>query len=180
MKKSVFAAGLLLIVIFLSILVLQKEPNNYPGSIVFPTPTTLGATAKAGSNSLYPNTALTPGEVFPNITKDQVCTSGYSATVRNVSINTKKQVFAEYGISYPQPQGSYEVDHFISLELGGNNSLNNLWPEPSEPVPGFHQKDIVENFLHKQVCDGIITLTEAQNEIKTDWYKVYLNMNIVN
>ncbi len=96
--------------------------------------------------------------------------------MRNVPVEEKRQVYAEYGIQYPQPQGSYEVDHFISLELGGSNDLTNLWPEPSDPKPGFHEKDAVENYLHVQVCNGQITLQVAQQEISTDWYAVYLKI----
>jgi len=131
---------------------------------------------KSGSSSLYPNSSLTPGDTF-KVTAAQVCVSGYSSSVRNVSETEKKQVYAEYGLSFPQPPGAYEADHFISLELGGDNDIKNLWPEPANPTPGFHQKDVVENYLHSEVCSGKISLAEAQNEIKTDWYKVYLSMS---
>ena len=90
--------------------------------------------------------------------------------------NEKKQVYEEYNVSYPEPQGSYEVDHFISLELGGSNDIKNLWPEPASPIPGFHEKDKVENYLHEQVCNNSMTLQEAQREISTDWYAVYLKI----
>jgi hypothetical protein len=61
----------------------------------------------------------------------------------------------------------------ISLELGGSNDISNLWPEAADPTPGFHQKDQVENYLHKQVCDGKLSLKQAQQEIATDWLQVY-------
>jgi hypothetical protein len=133
------------------------------------------ASVKTGDATLYPNPELTPGDI---LTKDtaKVCASGYSSTVRNVPSTLKKQIYAEYGVSYPQPEGSYEVDHFISLELGGSNAAANLWPEPAAPVPGFHQKDMVENYLHSQVCKGAITLTDAQKQIANDWYAVYLQI----
>jgi len=67
----------------------------------------------------------------------------------------------------------YEVDHFIPLELGGSNDIKNLWLEPAEPKPGFHEKDIVENCLHYQVCFGNESLQKAQEEIRSDWYSVY-------
>ena len=70
----------------------------------------------------------------------------------------------------------YEVDHLISLELGGSNEIANLWPEAASPTPGFHQKDQVENYLHDQVCSGAISLREAQNEIATNWLAVYNRM----
>jgi hypothetical protein len=50
----------------------------------------------------------------------------------------------------------------------------NLWPQPYTQHPGAHEKDWLENRLHKEVCNGDITLEGAQEEIKTDWYAAYL------
>lgn len=119
-----------------------------------------------------PDKGCTPGAVISGVTKDQVCTSGWAKSVRNVTSGEKDQVFSEYGIISYQ-SGEYEVDHLISLELGGSNDLANLWPESSEPKPGFHEKDRVENYLHNQVCNGAITLQEAQQKISTNWLEVY-------
>jgi hypothetical protein len=117
----------------------------------------------------------TPGAIFPNATKAQICTSGYSSSVRNVPYSEKQQVYAEYGI-FHHSSGQYEVDHLISLELGGSNDISNLWPEAAYPKPGFHQKDSVENYLHDQMCSGAISLKDAQNEIATNWLGVYNHM----
>jgi len=62
------------------------------------------------------------------------------------------------------------VDHFIPLEIGGSNDITNLWLEPASPTPGFHQKDQFENFEHDQVCDGAISVAEAQSRMTSDWY----------
>lgn len=142
----------------------QLQPTELP--IVY--------TVHRGVASLYPNGSLTPGAILP-VTKQQVCQPDYTSSVRDVTDTTKNEVFAEYGITY-HPAGAYEIDHFVSLELGGSNDITNLWPEPALPVPGFHQKDLVEDYLHKQVCSGRITLQQAQQEISTDWYAVYLQM----
>ena len=130
--------------------------------------------AHVGPASLYPDPSLTPGEAFPDVTAAQVCVPGYSAGVRSVSTAEKAQVYARYGI--PWVTGQDEVDHFISLELGGDNALTNLWPEPYLPVPGAHQKDTVENYLHAQVCKGAMTLRQAQQAITGDWYAVYVKI----
>jgi hypothetical protein len=113
----------------------------------------------------------TPGAVF-NVTAAQICVSGYSQSVRDVSESTKNQVYASYGITAHAP-GQYEVDHFIPLELGGSNDITNLFPEAAEPKPGFHEKDKVENYLHDQVCSGKIILQQGQEMIRQDWVKVY-------
>jgi hypothetical protein len=122
-----------------------------------------------------PDSACTPGAIFTNATKDIICKSGYSRSVRNVPTSEKDQVYAEYGITH-HSAGQYEVDHLVSLELGGSNDIANLWPEAASPKPGFHEKDQVENYLHDQVCSGAISLKEAQIEIATNWLAVYNRM----
>ena len=113
--------------------------------------------------------SLTPGAVLTT-DASTICTPGYASSVRDVSTATKKEVYAEYGVSYPQPLGAYEVDHFIPLEIGGSNDIRNLWLEPATPTPGFHQKDQFENFEHGQVCNGTISAAEAQSRMASDWY----------
>lgn len=121
-----------------------------------------------------PDSACTPGAVL-NATVSQICQSGYASSVRNVPTSEKNQVYAEYGISH-HATGDFEVDHLISLELGGSNDIANLWPEAALPKPGFHEKDKVENYLHDQVCSGAISLSNAQHEIATNWLAVYQRM----
>jgi hypothetical protein len=124
------------------------------------------------TSGAFPDPACTPGDVFPNVTKDQVCTPGYSSSVRDVPESEKNQVYAEYGIA-SHATGEYEVDHLVSLELGGSNDISNLFPEAASPKPGFHEKDQVENTLHDEVCNGTLTLAEAQLEIATNWLAAY-------
>ena len=38
---------------------------------------------------------------------------------------------------------------------------------------GAKSKDAVENALHKEVCAGTLTLQEAQDIIRTNWFKYY-------
>jgi len=132
---------------------------------------TSGCVAHGG----LPDSACTPGAIFPNATVQEICTSGYSSSVRNVPTSEKDQAYAEYGIQ-SHYAGQYEVDHLVPLELGGSNDIANLWPEAASPTPGFHQKDQVENYLHDQMCSGAISLREAQNEIATNWLAVYNRM----
>ena len=127
------------------------------------------STTKAGPAYVYPNPSLTPGAVLTT-DASTICVPGYASGVRDVSTATKEEVYAEYGVSYPQPLGAYEVDHFIPLEIGGSNDITNLWLEPATPTPGFHQKDQFENFEHGQVCDGAISAAEAQRRMASDWY----------
>lgn len=119
--------------------------------------------------------ACTPGAIIASATTDMICQPGYARSIRNVPVSERDQVFAEYGIASHSP-GEYEVDHLVSLELGGSNDIANLWPEAASPKPGFHEKDRVENYLHSQMCSGAIPLKQAQIEIATNWLKVYNQM----
>lgn len=119
--------------------------------------------------------ACTPGAIFPDATVSQICTPGYASSVRSVSTSLKNKVYASYGIT-THYTGQYEVDHLVSLELGGSNDISNLWPEAANPTPGFHQKDQVENYLHDQVCEGKVPLKQAQIAIATNWLAVYNTM----
>lgn len=132
-------------------------------------------TANCVVHGALQDTDCTPGAIFPDATVQQICTPGYSSGVRDVPTSEKNQVYAEYGIA-SHTTGEYEVDHLISLELGGSNDISNLWPEAANPKPGFHEKDKVENYLHDQVCSGAMSLQEAQREIATNWLDVYNRM----
>ena len=119
---------------------------------------------------VYPNFLLSPGDVLTTDTSI-ICTVGYTKTVRDVPDSLKKQVYAEYGVT-PVPY-AYEIDHVISLELGGSNDVRNLFPEPYNISLGARQKDVVENYLHKQVCQESMSIQEAQQLIVYNWTDVY-------
>jgi hypothetical protein len=87
----------------------------------------------------------------------------------------------------------YEEDHLIPLEIGGDpTDPRNLWPEPYNTqvggtVMGARQKDIVEAFVHDEICFDIpnskqnsyippttsITLKRGQDILAGDWYACY-------
>jgi len=153
---------------------LTTTTTTSPGATSYPFGVQTKTSGCQAHNAL-PDSACTPGDIFPNATVSQICQSGYASSVRNVTTSTKNKVYAEYGIT-SHYAGQYEVDHLISLELGGSNDISNLWPEAASPTPGFHQKDQVENYLHDQVCAGKIGLKAAQIQIATDWLSVYHQM----
>ena len=52
-----------------------------------------------------------------------------------------------------------ELDHLVSLELGGSDTLDNIWPQcgPKKAILNsryFKRKDAVENFLAGEVRNG--------------------------
>lgn len=154
---------------------------HYQSSIApMPTPT-----ARIGPADIYPNPQITPGAINPDITQeniaDTICNSNWSTKSErpptSYTNKLKREGFDQYGYT-DREMKDYEEDHLISLEVGGNpTDPKNLWPEPyqtSIPDGGARDKDKVENYLHSQVCKNEITLAEAQQEIATDWYKVYV------
>lgn len=104
----------------------------------------------------------------------------HTGTVRDVELSTKKQVCAEYGQT-GCPSHDFEIDHLISIELGGSNDIKNLWPQPVDArgVVGFHTKDVLENALHREVCSGTISLKAAQAGIAKDWYAYGVKLNLL-
>jgi hypothetical protein len=118
-----------------------------------------------------PDPTCTPGAV-ETVDLDVICHHS-TRERRKVSEATHRAVFAEYGLPSAHQGGEYEVDHLIPLELGGSNDIANLWPEAASPTPGFHEKDVVENWLHVEVCAGRVRVEEAQRAIAVDWVDVY-------
>ena len=140
------------------------EPATTPAS-----PAKGGACRARGS---LPDRGCTPGATFPDAKRAQICVPGYSSRVRNVPEAVKRAVYAMYGI-VTRTRGQYEVDHLVSLELGGSNQIANLWPEAAQAVAGFRQKDKLENALHREVCAGRLSLALAQRQIATNWVAAY-------
>ena len=121
---------------------------------------------------IKPDPFITPGQVDRNATTEMVCTRGYASSVRNVSSSTKQKAFDLYDLN--RVPGLYEVDHLVSLSLGGTNSIRNLWPQHFYTQPwNAKVKDSLEFFLWRQVCDGKMSLAEAQKAMATDWIAAY-------
>ena len=122
---------------------------------------------------ILPDPKLSPGDVLTSDTRI-ICVPGYTKTVRNVPQSLKEQVYRSYGITSREP-GEYEIDHIISLELGGSNSIKNLYPESYKTEPlNAHVKDKLENRLHALACAGTISMTEAQQAIASNWTVAYV------
>lgn len=120
-----------------------------------------------------PDRNLTPGATV-DVPLQKLCQKGYAGSVRNVSGAEKAKVYAEYSIEAHAP-GAYEVDHLISLELGGSNEIANLWPQSYSGTWNAHVKDALEDRLHELVCEPNppLTLAHAQHAIRTDWIAEY-------
>lgn len=115
------------------------------------------------ASGVLPSASCTPGGVA---TADlRVICHTATTTRRHVTPATRAAVMQGYGV----PRADwylYELDHLVSLELGGDNTVANLWPEPWSDA---RRKDQVENALHRRVCSGAMTIEAAQARIARDW-----------
>jgi hypothetical protein len=133
----------------------------------------IGLALQGGRPAYLPDPKLTPGAVDPKLTKDVICAAGWSTkSVRHTSGKLKATIYREYGIK-THTAGQYEVDHLISLEIGGADTRPNLWPESYTGPWNAHDKDRLENALHREVCSDVISLADAQKAISTDWTVAY-------
>lgn len=83
---------------------------------------------------------------------------------RTATTRMKQEIAAHYGV--PREEwGNYEFDHLIPLGIGGNSSIDNLWPQPHGYPDGSGGKDRLENALYLQMRDGTITQAEAVRQI---------------
>jgi hypothetical protein len=113
--------------------------------------------------------------INPTVTQDNIhktiCVRGYTKTIRpsvSYTNNLKYKELAAIGLSKSSAP-LYELDHQIPLEVGGNptdptNLHIQLWNGPT----GAHAKDAIENLYHTKVCNGNISLRDAQ-QVFIDW-----------
>jgi hypothetical protein len=171
------------------------DPGDEPAGSETPavgfTPGPTGAPAPTAAARLpgEPDPVRTPGALNTDVTQANIdvtiCKSGWTATIRPPTSYTnalKVTQIAQYGYA-DKTLASYEEDHLISLELGGNpTDPRNLWPEPyTIALPdgrsvGAHVKDAFETKLKNQVCAGTLTLAEAQAEVGIHWVHFYYHI----
>ena len=81
--------------------------------------------AAAGEAPALPDHNVTPGDAL-QFTPEQVCAPGHAKSVRHVAGKVKARVYRAYGVA---DHDGYIIDHLIAVELGGSNSVRNLWPQ---------------------------------------------------
>ena len=126
-------------------------------------------------SSELPNKNLTPG-YMRDVSVRELCTTSTSL-VRNVPESLKQDIFHNYGLNGNDKsvcKEGYEIDHLVSLELGGANDGRNLWPQSYCGKNNAHDKDKLENELHRKVCLGKMNIIDAQMCIKSDWVMCYI------
>lgn len=135
-----------------------------------------------------PDPNCTPGAVNPDITQDNmlqnICFHGWSTKSIRPPVSytnpLKLKLMAEYG--FTDSPSNYELDHLIALTDGGNpTDPHNLWPEPASVIVngeqlGFHEKDKVEVWAHKQICSGKMSLDDVRGWLSHDWVELLHRM----
>lgn len=145
-------------------LVSLSNPQTVTYSIKF-------TSCHVGDKGQLPDPTCTPGGIDPTVKQSNLSTTicrkgGYTDTVRPPTSQTNKaktMLYGAYGIALSKKG---ELDHLVSLQLGGDNDVANLWPEIG-PIP--NPKDAVETHLHTAVCKGRTTLSAAQHAIAANW-----------
>ena len=148
----------------------------------------LTANNRIGPSYIYPDV---PGAISQEVTQENIhqtiCVAGYTKTIRPPTSYTKPieaQKVAQYNArnhTHFTPEEG-ELDHVISLQLGGHPSdLKNLTFQPYDTYIdtmriGAKEKDAVETYLKRRVCEGTLPLKDAQEMIVRDWYAVYLGI----
>ena len=134
-----------------------------------------------------PDARCTPGQANPALIADpsgkphmmdgheaNLCAKDFrTGPWRKVDESEKKKACAEYGITKGCPGPGYELDHLISLTDGGSDDILNLWPQPWKQA---RTKDVMENWIHRQICSGAQSLKGGQDSLAIDWYRAYLQM----
>lgn len=123
----------------------------------------LAAHARGGDNTL-PDRKLTPGKVA-RTGKDR----------NGVTNEMARMVFRQYQIPWRR-RPEFKVDHLIPIELGGADSIDNLWPQSLSVRPyGVARKELLTIRLLVLIAAGKITLAKAQEEISEDWISCFVD-----
>ncbi len=128
--------------------------------------------ARGLGEDALPDPSCTPGSTNPSVNQGNIgstiCARGWSRTIRPPLSYTealKHSQMLQYGEG--ESLSMVEEDHLIPLELGGSpTDPSNLWPEPARSP---NLKDQVENAANRAVCQGRLSLSDAQQAIATNW-----------
>lgn len=141
----------------------------------------MGCHVRMAHGYRLPDPKCTPGAINPTVTADVLANLDFSTDcIRNrvTTAREKAVTYSWYGIRPPRHNHGKnqicELDYLVPLKLGGADTLDNVWPQcgPKKgPVwkRSFMRKDLVENYLAKQVRDGKMQLWDAQQGIAKDW-----------
>jgi hypothetical protein len=115
-------------------------------------------------DSMLPDPKLTPGKV-----------ARAAADRGGVTEAMERKIFNRYRIPWTR-RPEFKVDHLIPVELGGADSLENLWPQSLNIKPyGAHRKELLTERLLAAIASGRMTVGQAQEELQRDWIDCFIN-----
>lgn len=120
-----------------------------------------------------PDKECTPGALFPDILRGDLCKRGYASTVKAVSKKIKTATYTAYGITEEQKK-NYTLDRFVPINLGGTNDQSNIWPQLTGDSAN---KNKVESFLFEEMCSGRITVPQSQELASHKWQEAQKLIN---
>jgi hypothetical protein len=123
----------------------------------------LGTISRA-QEPLVPNPKLTPGRVAQH-DKDRA----------GVTLAIEQKVFARYRLPWSR-RAEFKIDHLIPPELGGADTIDNLWPQRLRAKPyGADRKELLTEVLLMRIRKGEMTAAEAQEQISRDWIYAFID-----
>ena len=153
------AAGVMLLIAAAALLFTRNAPVRRDSS------------SEAAQLYLLPMSALTPGATR-GLTVSNLCGEERDRPAP-ISAALHKEVFTSYGADIRRA-AEYELDYLITPELGGATDVRNLWPQTYSNTPwNALVKDELERFLYRQVCDGALDLSTAQQQMAANWIAAY-------
>jgi hypothetical protein len=124
---------------------------------------TIGATTLA-QDALLPNPKLTPGRIAER-DKDR----------GGVTLKMEQKIFARYRLPWAR-RAEFKIDHLIPLELGGADTIDNLWPQSLRAKPyGADRKELLTEILLERIRTGRMTIAQAQEQIRNDWIDAFVD-----
>ena len=124
----------------------------------------ISAASALAQEALIPNPKLTPGRVVKR-DKDRA----------GVTLAMERKVFARYHLPWSR-RAEFKIDHLIPLELGGADTIDNLWPQNVRMRPyGAERKELLTEALLARVRAGQMTFAQAQEEIRRDWIDAFID-----
>ena len=122
------------------------------------------ATHGRAVDGMLPNPKLTPGRV-----------AGSEKERGGVTVVIEQKVFARYKIPWTY-RAQFKIDHLIPRELGGADTIDNLWPQRIRAKPyGSDRKELLTDVLLQKVRANKMSVENAQEEIRRDWIDAFID-----
>src|SRR5207248_733536 len=92
-----------------------------------------------------------------------------------VTLAMEQKVFTRYRLPW-QKRRQFKIDHLVPLELGGADTIDNLWPQRVKARPyGSDRKELLTELLLQKIRAGKMTVEQAREEIRRDWIDAFID-----